>query len=81
EPDSDPATSVEAADWESKGEQRLANAMQSLDERSRDILHKRWIREPKVTLQELADEYSVSAERIRQLENNAIRKLRGLIAT
>jgi RNA polymerase sigma-32 factor len=47
-----------------------------LDDRSRDIVQRRWLDDQKATLQELADKYHVSAERIRQLENNAIRKLR-----
>ncbi|WP_304439475.1 sigma factor-like helix-turn-helix DNA-binding protein, partial [Alcanivorax sp. HI0044] len=50
------------------------------DDRSRDILERRWLADQKATLQELADEYSVSAERIRQLENNAIKKLRNAMA-
>jgi RNA polymerase sigma-32 factor len=74
-----PAELAEAEDWEQKSEARLATALQTLDERSRDILSRRWLNEPKATLQELADEYSVSAERIRQLENNAIRKLKDRI--
>ena len=51
--------------------------MQRLDVRSRDIVTRRWLREDeKATLQELADEYGISAERIRQLEANAMKKLR-----
>ncbi len=56
---------------------RLASGLESLDERARDIIRKRWLQEPKATLQDLADEYGVSAERIRQLENNAMKKLKG----
>ncbi|MGJ3257324.1 MAG: sigma factor-like helix-turn-helix DNA-binding protein, partial [Alcanivorax sp.] len=52
----------------------------ALDERSRDILERRWLADQKSTLQDLANEYGVSAERIRQLENNAIKKLRNAIA-
>ncbi|HLW74195.1 MAG TPA: sigma factor-like helix-turn-helix DNA-binding protein, partial [Gammaproteobacteria bacterium] len=51
-----------------------------LDERSRHILQRRWLDEEKATLQELADQYRVSAERIRQLENNAIKKLKTVMA-
>ena len=57
-------------------ETKLHAALRSLDERSRDIVARRWLVDDKATLQELANEYSVSAERIRQLENNAIKKLR-----
>jgi RNA polymerase sigma-32 factor len=57
-------------------EGQLARAMASLDARSKDIVARRWLSEPKTTLHELADEYGVSAERIRQLENNAMKKLR-----
>lgn len=55
---------------------RLLDAMDALDERSRDIVACRWLNEKKLTLHDLADRYSVSAERIRQLENNAMKKLR-----
>jgi RNA polymerase sigma-32 factor len=51
-----------------------------LDERSRDIIQRRWLNEDKATLQDLADEYGVSAERIRQVEANAMKKMRGLFA-
>ena len=51
----------------------------SLDERSRAIIQARWLNEKKETLQELAKQYNVSAERIRQLENNAIKKLQSHI--
>jgi len=61
------------SDFESS---RLKNALQTLDERSQDIVQRRWLSETKSTLQDLATQYSVSAERIRQLENNAIKKLR-----
>jgi RNA polymerase sigma-32 factor len=55
--------------------------MSALDPRSRDIVARRWLAEPKTTLHELAEEYGVSAERIRQLENNAMKKLRaGIVA-
>ncbi|HEX7047625.1 MAG TPA: RNA polymerase sigma factor RpoH [Gammaproteobacteria bacterium] len=76
----DPAEYAEAEDWEIKGEERLFAAMRVLDERSRDILQQRWLNEPKVTLQELADKYGVSAERIRQIENNGMKKLQNMLA-
>jgi len=79
-PDSDPALSVEADEWESDSADRLQSAMGRLDDRSRDILQKRWMTEDKATLHELADKYGVSAERIRQIEANALGKLRGFMA-
>lgn len=72
----EPAQLLEASDWEQHSNQRLHHAIETLDERSRDIVQRRWLAENKTTLQELADKYSVSAERIRQLENNAIKKLK-----
>ncbi|MFZ5654313.1 MAG: RNA polymerase sigma factor RpoH [Pseudomonadota bacterium] len=75
----DPAVIVEAADWEEHSQQRLSAAVAALDPRSRDILQQRWMGEGKVTLHDLAAKYAVSAERIRQLEQSAIRKVRGLV--
>ncbi|NKC15698.1 MAG: RNA polymerase sigma factor RpoH [Gammaproteobacteria bacterium] len=74
--DSDPADHVESSQWERLREQHLKGALNTLDPRSQDIVTRRWLAEDKVTLQELANQYSVSAERIRQLESNAIKKLR-----
>jgi RNA polymerase sigma-32 factor len=54
----------------------MTHALHDLDARSRDILERRWLQEPKATLQTLADEYQVSAERVRQIENAALKKLR-----
>ncbi|MYF71452.1 MAG: RNA polymerase sigma factor RpoH [Proteobacteria bacterium] len=79
-PDSDPADMVEEADWEADSRRRLGHALAALDERSRDIVQRRWLVEKKATLHQLAAEYKVSAERIRQIEANAIRKLRGSVA-
>jgi len=79
-PDSDPATQVEAADFNDDATTRMAAAMNILDDRSRDIIEARWLTDTKKTLHELADEYGVSAERIRQLEANAIKKLRNAMA-
>jgi len=73
----DPARLVEDADWRHSSEQALHTAIMDLDERGRDILASRWLAEEKATLHELADRYGVSAERIRQLEQNAMNKLRG----
>src|SRR5262245_39184759 len=79
-PDSDQAESVEADEWESDSSDRLQTAMARLDDRSRDILQRRWMTDDKATLHELADKYGVSAERIRQIESNALGKLRGFMA-
>ena len=75
-PDADPATAVEEADWENDATSRMRRALDVLDERSRYIVEHRWLRDTKQTLHELADKYGVSAERIRQVEANAIKKLR-----
>lgn len=72
----DPADTIEAEDWNDYTQNRFYAALETLDERSKDILAKRWLAEEKATLQELADQYGVSAERIRQLENTAIKKLK-----
>lgn len=74
---SDVAEEVENEQWENHTQQRLLSAIKTLDERSQDIVRARWLDEDnKLTLQELADRYQVSAERVRQLEANAIKKLR-----
>lgn len=78
-PDANPATLVEKADWTDDATARMTAAMKDLDERSRDILQSRWLTDKKMTLHELADRYGVSAERIRQVEANAIKKLRTAI--
>ena len=75
--DADPASQVEADDWSNDATSRMQRALDTLDERSRDILDSRWLTEDKQTLHELADKYAVSAERIRQLEANAMKKLQG----
>jgi|TARA_E500000178_G_scaffold33779_1_gene30568 RNA polymerase sigma-32 factor len=71
-----PESAVESLDTSTHETALLATALDDLDERSRDIVSRRWLTEPKATLHELAAEYGVSAERIRQLEANAMRKLR-----
>lgn len=75
----DPTTQVENSDWREHSERRLHQALENLDERSRDILSQRWLSDDKMTLQDLADRYQVSAERIRQLEKSAINKLRNAL--
>ncbi len=77
---SDPAAEVESSDLLANNAEQLHRALSDLDERSRDILAQRWLAEKKSTLHELADKYGVSAERIRQLEKNAMKKLRGAMA-
>ena len=72
----DPAVQLEDSDWEADSTRRLQEALGSLDERSRHILQSRWLADSKATLHELADVYGVSAERIRQLEKNAMKKIR-----
>ena len=76
----DPAIEVENEEWEEDSTERLSMALEKLDERSRSILKRRWMTDDKATLHELADEYGISAERVRQVESNAIIKLKGLMA-
>jgi len=73
--DADPAVLVENTDWNDDATSRMRKALTTLDERSREILESRWLTEDKQTLHELADQYGVSAERIRQIEASAIKKL------
>ena len=70
-----PEEQIEAENWQEIQSRKLQLALETLDERSQDILQKRWLTEDKSTLHQLADKYGISAERIRQLENNAIKKL------
>jgi RNA polymerase sigma-32 factor len=75
----DPALQLEESDWEENSQQDLSVALDKLDARSRDILNSRWLAESKATLHELADKYGVSAERIRQLEKNAMNKVKAML--
>ena len=77
----DPAALLENSNWAENSTSRLHEAMLQLDERSQDILMQRWLNEEKATLHELADKYSVSAERIRQLEKNAMKKIKAAMET
>jgi RNA polymerase sigma-32 factor len=77
--DADPAEQVEAEEWTSSSNERLSDAMNRLDDRSRTILQRRWMSDDKATLHELAAEYGVSAERIRQIEAGAMTKLKALL--
>ncbi|MCU1741353.1 MULTISPECIES: RNA polymerase sigma factor RpoH [Pseudomonas] len=76
----DPARQLEDADWSENSNSNLHEALEVLDERSRDILYQRWLAEEKATLHDLAQKYNVSAERIRQLEKSAMNKLKLSIA-
>lgn len=76
----DPALQLENADATDSASSSLHEALSELDERSRDILQQRWLSDKKVTLHELADQYGVSAERIRQIERSAMNKIKGSIA-
>jgi len=78
-PDADPAVAVERAEWDDDVTDKVAHAMSQLDARSQAVLRARWMTDQKATLHELADQYGVSAERIRQIEANAIKKLRKLV--
>jgi RNA polymerase sigma-32 factor len=75
----EPAAQLEADNWEEHNNTRLSDALSDLDDRSRDILQSRWLSEKKATLHELADKYGISAERIRQLEANAMKKMKGVL--
>ncbi|HTQ35425.1 MAG TPA: RNA polymerase sigma factor RpoH [Steroidobacteraceae bacterium] len=79
-PDADPAAQAERAEWDADVRERLVTAVANLDARSQDILRRRWLAEEKPTLHELADEYGISAERVRQIEAAAVKKLRHLMA-
>ncbi len=77
---SDLANRIEEDQWDNASVDRLQAAVRSLDERSQDIIRARWLDEQKLTLQELADRYQVSAERVRQLEKNAMKKLQSAMS-
>jgi len=80
-PDADPAVATEREQWDAVSTRRLNSALATLDARSQDIVRRRWLAdEGKSTLHELAAEYSVSAERIRQIEAGALKKLRAAMA-
>ncbi|WP_188695902.1 RNA polymerase sigma factor RpoH [Bowmanella pacifica] len=71
----DVESTVLNADWDESSTQRLYSAIKTLDERSQHIIQCRWLTDDKTTLQDLADKYQVSAERVRQIEKNALKKL------
>ncbi|QCZ92337.1 RNA polymerase sigma factor RpoH [Salinimonas iocasae] len=71
----DVETDVINQDWDMNASKRLYSAIKTLDGRSQDIIETRWLADNKITLQDLADKYQVSAERVRQIEKNAMKKL------
>lgn len=73
-----PARLLEKHNWEDQRQDSLHQALEQLDERSRDILQQRWLNEKKATLHDLAAQYNISAERVRQLEKNAMQRVREL---
>jgi len=75
----DPAVRLEESNWEESNVNSLEKAMEKLDDRSRVILQRRWLNDDKATLHDLAAEYGVSAERIRQLEKNAMNKVKTMM--
>jgi len=75
----DPELELESADWTEHNNTLLYAGLDELDDRSQDIIRCRWLQDGKMTLQDLANRYGVSAERIRQLEANALRKMRASI--
>lgn len=79
---SDFANTMEEDNWDQHTTDKLGAALEELDERSQHIIHARWLNDDnKSTLQELADQYGISAERVRQLEKNAMKKIRLVIET
>jgi RNA polymerase sigma-32 factor len=75
----DPARTAEQDDYEKTSTDGLYVALETLDDRSKDILQRRWLNDDKETLHELADKYDISAERIRQLEKNAMNKVKAIM--
>ncbi len=79
-PDADPQVALENADEQSYQSAELGRALNELDERTRDIVKRRWLTEDKETLTDLAQEYGVSAERIRQIESRGMKLLKASMA-
>ncbi|QLB13753.1 RNA polymerase RpoH-like sigma 32 subunit [Bisgaardia hudsonensis] len=74
------AAELESENYETQATDKVTVALAQLDERSQDIIKSRWLDEPKATLQDLAAKYSISAERVRQLETNALKKLKSAVS-
>lgn len=79
DPNDDPAVVLERENTGDLGKEKLFTALEKLDERSQDILQHRWLADDKLTLNDLAEKYGISAERVRQLEKNAMKKMRQYI--
>ena len=77
----DPEIIVSKAEADDLNHNELSDALKMLDDRSKDILQRRYLADSKATLHDLADEYGVSAERIRQIENGALKKLKALMVS
>ena len=73
------AAELESENFEEQATEKLGTALADLDERSQDIIKARWLDDDKATLHDLAAKYNVSAERIRQLEANALKKLKSAV--
>ena len=80
DPSLDPSESIAQAQWDESAIGLLHSALEDLDERARDIVKRRWLAEPKAKLRELAEEYGVSAERVRQIEAQALLELKDTMA-
>ena len=80
DPTLDPSEAVEEAEWSESAVKHLHRALETLDERTRDIVRRRRLAEPKAKLRELAEEYGISAERVRQIEAQALRDLKDALA-
>ena len=80
DPALDPSETVEAEQWSESASAQLRAGLEKLDDRTRDIVTRRWLVEPRAKLRELAEEYGVSAERVRQIEAQALRELKGALA-
>ena len=74
------AAELENENYEAQATDQLAVALNNLDARSQDIIKARWLDETKATLQDLAEKYNISAERVRQLETNALKKLKSAVS-
>ena len=79
DPALDPSASIEEEEWRESAARKLRSALENLDERARDIVRRRWLAEPRAKLRELAQEYGISAERVRQIEAQAMRELKDVL--
>lgn len=77
----DPLHQLSQEDWQEQSKEKLASALEALDERSRHIIKVRWLNDAKMTLQDLAAQYAISLERVRQIEKNAMGKLKKALGT